>query len=75
MTNSPSASERILLLVQLPRDAALAAGILARTGLQVERCSNLTELNDAISQGAGVVVIAHDIQDFSDLMSRLEVLG
>lgn len=74
MTNSPNASERILLLVQLPGDAALATGILARAGLQVERCSNLTELNDAISQGAGVVVIAHDIQDFSDLMSRLEVL-
>nr|MBS0019117.1 hypothetical protein [Gammaproteobacteria bacterium] len=71
MTNSPNASERILLLAQLPGDAALAAGILARTGLlQVARCSNLTELNDAISQGAGVVVIAHDIQHFSDLMSR-----
>lgn len=70
----PTASERILLLAKLPGDAALAAGILVKAGLQVDCRANLTEVSEAISQGAGVVVIAHDIQDFTGMVSLLEVL-
>lgn len=69
------ASERILLLAKLPGDAALAAGILAKAGLQVEPCPNPAALSDSIAEGAGVVIIAEEALDGANLTSFLDVLS
>ena len=74
MTSSPI-SERILLLANIPGDAALAGSILGDVGLHVEFCPDFLALNEAISQGVGAIIISHDVQDLSDLTSLFEMLG
>lgn len=75
MAKLANASERVLLCAKLPGDAALAAGILMEAGLDVQRCRDFTALSDGIREGAGVIVIGHDVQDRSELTSLIEALS
>ena len=58
----PSAEDslRVLILTPTGRDAALAEGLLNRSGLSCYVCSNQEELRREIAKGAGCVLMAEE---------------
>ena len=58
--DAPEASERILILAPVGRDAALAAQILARAGLFAHACADVSELCQALAEGAGALLLTQE---------------
>jgi signal transduction histidine kinase len=54
------ASERVLVLAPMGRDAQLIAGILGRSGIRAEVCPGISELCQEIPAGAGAVILAEE---------------
>jgi signal transduction histidine kinase len=61
MSISSANPERALILAPLGRDAQVAASILHEEKLTAEICSDLAEVAQKISEGAGLAVITDDI--------------
>ena len=61
-----AAEHRVLVLAPRGRDAGLAAGILARTGMACRVCADLADLARALGEGAGAALVAEEALDGDD---------
>jgi signal transduction histidine kinase/CheY-like chemotaxis protein len=60
-------SERALILAPQGRDAQVAEGILVEAKLTAEICSDLHQLSERISEGAGLAVMTDDVLRDADV--------
>ena len=67
-------SERALILAPTGRDAAIAAGMLARSGIAAIICPDLDCLVDELNRGAGFVLVTEEALVGRDLrgLSRVD---
>jgi signal transduction histidine kinase len=68
-TLANTTSERALILAPQGRDATVAAGILREGGLVAEICTDLQQLTEEISQGAGLAVLTDEVIRHADVRS------
>ncbi len=66
-----AAEHRVLVLTPSGRDAPLAAGMLARGGVEATTCGSLDALIAAIPSGAGAVLIAAEALTAPPAMAQL----
>jgi signal transduction histidine kinase len=59
----PEASERIVVAAPHGRDGALMTDVLSEAGYRAVACASAIELAEAIDQGAGVVILTHEVVD------------
>lgn len=60
MARSEQLAERILILTPVGRDAALTAEILTGAGLVCTICDNVQEIQTALAEGAGVLLLTEE---------------
>jgi signal transduction histidine kinase len=67
MTNDPAASERVLILAPLGRDAQIAATILTEATIDVHTCLDIASFCDELAKGAAMGVVVEEAFRNADL--------
>ncbi len=67
MTNDPAASERVLILAPLGRDAQIAATILTEAAIDVHICRDIASFCDELAKGAAMGVVVEEAFRNADL--------
>ncbi|HEX5855600.1 MAG TPA: PAS domain S-box protein, partial [Thermoanaerobaculia bacterium] len=60
------ASERVLLLAPTEADARISASILGQAGLDALACDTLEELESALAEGAGAILLTEEVLSAPD---------
>ena len=69
------ASERVLLLAPTEADALISASILGQAGLDLVGCDTLEELESALEEGAGAILLTEEVLSTSDALRLVTALN
>jgi PAS domain S-box-containing protein len=69
------ASERVLLLAPTEADAVISASILGQAGLDALACETLEELESALDEGAGAILLTEEVLSAPDAVRLVTALN
>src|SRR3569833_1144856 len=75
VADTNSASEVVLILTRLGRDAEVANGLLAQADFTGRICADLPTLSSEIESGAGVAILAEEAVSDADIRPLVDLLA